>query len=247
MFKLAYFIGCRGFNPPCSASRRFSSEPPEPLERRPSPLPAFELSTGQGRSQVPRVAALMVVSAVTALALLSCGADSESIRATQTAFMATRAVEEAPTKRDDSWRQYDAKQDRLRELLTLRLKLSDPRINELHDAMVEIPGSFIKCQDGLCFLQLDMRVEGTKNWATATPKPMLEASDLHTPVRQDEDVTVRDATFLCYDVSATYRTFRELGHEEAMDHLQNFLNLETDGRPYIRPSDARNAWEACQP
>ena len=53
----------------------FSSRPPpEPLERRPSPLIALVLSTGLGEKQVTRVAALTVVTGMTAVALvLSCG------------------------------------------------------------------------------------------------------------------------------------------------------------------------------
>ena len=58
-----------------------SRPPPEPLERRPSPLPAFELSTVQDRSQFQRVAALIaltVLSGITASALLSCGQKASS-------------------------------------------------------------------------------------------------------------------------------------------------------------------------
>ena len=222
---------------------RTASRPPpdEPLERRPSPLIALELVTGLSEKQVPRVAAPMVVSLFIASALLlSCG-DSTDIRATQVAFMATRAVEEGATNRNDSWRQYDAKQDRLRELLTLRLKPSDPRIGELHDAILEIPGSFVKCGDGLCFLQLDMRVKGAEEWATATSEPIRQVS-----AHLVEEVTARGVTFLCYDISANYRIHSDFGHSEALDFVQIGMNLETDGQPYIRPSDARDAWEACR-
>ena len=68
-----------------------SRPPPEPLERRPSPLIAFGSITSLGEKQVTRVAALTVVSGVAASALLvSCGDSRESIRATQVAFMAER-------------------------------------------------------------------------------------------------------------------------------------------------------------
>ncbi len=68
IFKSVFFYTRSGFKPP-----------PEPLERRPSLLPAFELSTGQGRSQYQRAAALMVVSGITALTLLfGCNAEEPS-------------------------------------------------------------------------------------------------------------------------------------------------------------------------
>ena len=51
-----------------------SRPPPDPLERRPSPLPISELSTGRDGSQVPKTAALMVLSIIAASVLLvSCG------------------------------------------------------------------------------------------------------------------------------------------------------------------------------
>ena len=59
------------------------SRPPpdyEPLKWRPSPLPASVLSTGRGRSQVPRVATLMVVSILVTAMQTACGSDENDHR-----------------------------------------------------------------------------------------------------------------------------------------------------------------------
>ncbi len=64
-----------------------SRPPPEPL-RRPSLHRAFERFTDLGAAQMPR-AALLVLSGMTAWALLSCGTKPD-VRATQQAFMAER-------------------------------------------------------------------------------------------------------------------------------------------------------------
>ena len=68
IFKSAFF-----------STRPSSRPPPEPLRRRPSLLPAFELSTGQGRLQFLRAAALMVVSGIVASSLLASCNDSKEI------------------------------------------------------------------------------------------------------------------------------------------------------------------------
>ena len=183
-------------------------------------------------------AAVISVSFLTSSFFVGCGADSESIRATQTAFMATRTDDEsAPRKLPHPTNTPSAAPDKPYS--------SDDA--ELWSRYINREG-YIKCGtdfddlvigDQVCYL-----IERTP-FDNATP--MAKAASRPPPTRtSSSDVTVRDATFLCYDVSATYRTFRDLGHEEALDHLQNFLNLETDGRPYIRPSDARAAWETCR-
>ena len=163
----------------------------------------------------------------------------ESIRATQTAFMATRTANESVPRElphpantpkavpDKPYSSDDAE-------LWSRYGNGEGYIKCRRDDDDLVKG------DQVCYLIERTPFDNATPMAKAVSRPPLTRTS-------SGDVTVRDATFLCYDVSATYRTFRDLGHEEALDHLQNFLNLETDGRPYIRPSDARNAWEACQP
>lgn len=74
--------------------RLLSRPPPEPLEQRPSPLIAFVRARSLGEKQVPRVAALMVVSILAPAMQISCGQQPD-IRATQTAFMAERSARDA--------------------------------------------------------------------------------------------------------------------------------------------------------
>ena len=78
---------------------------------------------------------------------------------------------------------------------------------------------------------------------TATARAASRPQPTRTP---PESVTIRGFAFLCYDISANYRTFSHFGHEEALDHVQNFMNLETDAEPYIRPSDAAGCVENCR-
>ncbi len=96
-----------------------SRPPPEPLERRPSPLIARVLSTGLGEKQVPRVAALMVVSGMATSALfLSCGDSRESIRATQVADMPEWQRDHVPdqNRRTDAQRRATAEAHASRRL-----------------------------------------------------------------------------------------------------------------------------------
>lgn len=81
---------------------------------------------------------------------------------------------------------------------------------------------------------------------TATARAASRPPPTPAPVPPPEVVDVRGFAFLCYDISANYRIHSGLGHAEALDWVQIAMNLETDGNPYIRPSDALTAWEGCR-
>ena len=85
-----HLIGGSGRRFSSTSSNASTKPPPEPLERRPSLLPTFELSTGQGRLQALRAAALMVVSIFVASIQVACGPDTE---ATATAEAVQKRIE----------------------------------------------------------------------------------------------------------------------------------------------------------
>ena len=164
-------------------------------------------------------------------------APTEDIRATQTAYMATRTATNTGINTPGPTAKPIANADR-------PYAANDPYLWAAYDR----GEGYISCKrdwedlvdgDHVCYL-----INRTP-FDNATPTAKAAARSPQT-ITLSRDVTVRGATFLCYDVSATYRTFHEVGHQEALDHLQNFMNLETGGNPYIRPSDARTAWEDCR-
>ncbi len=201
IFKSAFFFTRTSSRPP----------PPEPLERRPSLLPAHELTRGQGRSQFPRAAVLMVVSILVALMQVACGSSQnvqpghEDLDATSAAGFAT----------------MDAAMD---AGLVQHTDCSSKPCRRVWASPTSVPGPNL----------------------TATARAASRPPPTSIPAPPPEVVDIRGFTFLCYDISANYRIHSGLGHAEALDWVQIAMNLETDGNPYIRPSDARDAWEGCR-
>ncbi len=170
-------------------------------------------------------AAVISVSFLTSSFFLACGSDTESIRATQAAFMQERQA--AATAHAVKAATVTANNDRARRaaIATARAEYTPPpqagqRVLD-EKARQNVPASRIT---RAMFQQ---------------PTPV--------PAPPPNKVKIRGVDFLCYDISATYRIHHGVGHSDALDWVQIAMNLETDGSPYIRPSDAQNAWVECQP
>ena len=82
-----------------------------------------------------------------------------------------------------------------------------------------------------------------------TPPTPVRSQPKPTPLRSSpkpKSLQIRGFSFLCFDIVSSYNVMKIAGHDTALAHVQNVMNTETGGSPYIRPSDAKQAWDRCR-